>query len=155
MNYACTTSPIRIGDGYAALNAIAGSMLPHTSSTYIAERIGVNAVATAISLLGLIWRETSTGDVGVDGQIEYVDTVGRATGRLLSVQVKSGMSYFAHENNGNWLFYPEDRHRTCWEQHPLPVILILYNPTSGQSYGQTFANNLAEREGIARFRSAK
>jgi hypothetical protein len=34
-------------------------MLP----AFVTERIGINAVATAITKLGLIWRETPTGDV--------------------------------------------------------------------------------------------
>ena len=125
-------------------------MLPQTPSTYITERNGINAVATAISHLGFIWRETPTGDVGVDGQIEHVDTAGRATGRLLSVQVKSGKSYFSLEDDGSWLFYPEDRHRAYWEQHPLPVILVLHNPDTRQSYWTDIRQQLrGERTGRA------
>jgi|GEM_PF-571410 len=110
------------------------TMLPKMPITHLTERIGINAVATAMANVGLIWRETPTGDVGVDGQVEYVDGAGLATGRLLSVQVKSGPSYFAHEKEDAFLFYPEARHRTYWEQHPLPVILVLHNPETSTSY---------------------
>lgn len=109
-------------------------MLPQTPMTYLTERAGINAVATAMASVGLIWRETPTGDVGVDGQVEYVDDEGQATGRLLSVQVKSGPSYFTHEQEEAFLFYPEARHRIYWEQHPLPVLLVLHNPKTSKSY---------------------
>jgi hypothetical protein len=84
--------------------------------------------------LGLIWRETPTGDVGIDGQIEYVDVSGHATGRLLSVQVKSGVSYFTNETDDAYLFYFSAKHRLYMEQHPLPVILVLHNPSTNTSY---------------------
>lgn len=109
-------------------------MLPKTPANYQTERLGVTAVASAIAQMGLIWRETSTGDVGIDGQIEYVNADGLATGRLISVQIKSGTSYFSHETQHSYLFYPEDKHRNYWEQHPLPVILILHDPKGGLSY---------------------
>jgi hypothetical protein len=76
-------------------------MLPQTRPTYVTERIGINAVATAIARIGLIWRETSTGDVGIDGQVEYVSASGHATGRLISVQVKSGLSYSSMRMSAN------------------------------------------------------
>lgn len=109
-------------------------MLPKTPATYLTERAGIVAVATAINSLGLIWRETSSGDVGVDGQIEYVDAQGQATGRLLSVQVKSGPSYLKNETADAFHFYPADKHRHYWEQHPLPVILVLHDPRTSRSF---------------------
>ena len=109
-------------------------MLPKSPTTYQTERLGINAVAVVIARLGLIWRETPTGDVGIDGQIEYVDASGRASGRLLSVQVKSGTSYFANETAGAYLFYLGAKHRRYMEQHPLPVILVLHNPETDTSY---------------------
>ncbi|KWV92596.1 DUF4365 domain-containing protein [Erythrobacter sp. AP23] len=105
-----------------------------TPANYQKERLGINAVATAIASLGCIWRETPTGDVGIDAQIEHVNGKGQATGRLVSVQVKSGISYFGNESGEAYRFYPEDKHRIYWEQHPLPVILVLHHPDSQQSY---------------------
>ena len=109
-------------------------MLPAIPANYRTERLGIAAVATAIANLGLIWRETPTGDVGIDGQIEHVNAEGLATGRLVSVQVKSGLSYLAHETDNGFRFYPDEKHRRYWEQHPLPVLLVLHNPETHQSY---------------------
>lgn len=66
---------------------------PKFSHTKQQERYGVNAVAVAVARLGLIWRETQSADVGIDGQIEYVTPEGAATGRMVAVQIKCGLSY--------------------------------------------------------------
>ncbi|QCB57044.1 DUF4365 domain-containing protein [Sphingopyxis sp. PAMC25046] len=125
-------------------------MLPQSPRNYQTERLGVNAVAVAVARLGLIWRETPTGDVGIDGQIEYVDAAGHATGRLLSVQVKSGISYFANETEDAFLFYFDAKHRRYIEQHPLPVLLILHNPDTDISYWADVRQQLrGERAGAA------
>jgi hypothetical protein len=81
-----------------------------------------------------IWREIGTGDVGIDGHIEFVNADGFATGRLVAVQVKAGPSYFSHPSPRGWKFYPEKKHRVYWESFSLPVLLVLHEPVSGKSY---------------------
>jgi len=95
------------------------------------ERAGVLAVATELNRLGLIWRETPMADVGIDGQIEFVDDAGRLTGRLVAAQIKSGDSYF-QDGGEEWRFTPHDRHRFYWERFPLPVLLFLHSATEGR-----------------------
>ncbi len=74
--------------------------LPNFSAESVQERIGVNQVALTVSELGQIWRETPMADVGIDGQIEYVDGQGNATGCLVAAQVKSGPSYLIEAAGG-------------------------------------------------------
>jgi len=105
---------------------------PKVDAQFREEREGVNAVARIAANLGLIWRENQMKDVGIDGQIEYVNGDGFATGRFIAVQVKSGESYFKHEEDKFWKFYPEKKHRLYWERFPIPVILVLHNPTTSQ-----------------------
>ena len=62
------------------------------------ERRGINAVAVAAARMGQIWSETATADVGIDGQLEFVDENGFATGKTVAVQVKSGPSFFKNED---------------------------------------------------------
>lgn len=81
---------------------------------------------------GMIWRENIIKDLGIDGQIEYVTPGGQATGRLVAVQVKSGPSHFEHEHDNCWRFYPEHKHLLYWERFPIPVILVLHDPSTGQ-----------------------
>lgn len=108
--------------------------LPKTGNPYAQERLGIAAVQGYAARRQQIWRETGTGDVGIDGNLEYVNTDGFATGRLVAVQVKAGPSYFAHPTAHGWKFYPEEKHRRYWEGFPLPVLLVLHDPASGASY---------------------
>lgn len=58
------------------------------------DRKGVAATQQIVTTeLESIFRERPTDDYGIDAQIEIVET-GTATGRLLAVQIKSGLSYF-------------------------------------------------------------
>lgn len=108
--------------------------LPKAGTPYAQERLGIAAVQSYAASRQQIWRETGTGDVGVDGNLEYVNTNGFATGRIVALQVKSGPSYFAHPSERGWKFYPEAKHRNYWESFPLPVLLVLHDPVSGASY---------------------
>lgn len=104
--------------------------LPRTPSNLQQERAGSLAVAIQLNRFGLIWRETPMADVGIDGQIEFVDDDGRVTGRLVAAQVKSGESYFVG-SGPDWRFYPDEKHRFYWERFPLPVVLFLHSPNRG------------------------
>lgn len=108
--------------------------LPRVGNTYSQERLGIAAVLRYAADRKQIWRETGTGDVGIDGQLEFVNQNSFATGRTVAVQVKAGPSYFEHETDGGWKFYPEAKHRNYWETFALPVLLVLHNTDTGQSY---------------------
>lgn len=101
---------------------------PNVPETVFTEREGVIYVALAVNRAKCLWRETVMHDVGIDGQIEYVDPDGSATGRLVLVQVKSGISYFARSSSDTVEFRPPPAHRAYWERAPLPVILVLHDP---------------------------
>ena len=68
--------------------------LPKVGTTYVQARRGIAAVQNYAAAKGLIWRETGTGDVGIDGQLEFVNPDGFATGRTIAMQVKAGPSFF-------------------------------------------------------------
>jgi hypothetical protein len=107
---------------------------PTAGTNYAQERQGIAAIQSYAALRRQIWRETRTGDVGVDGHIEFVTQDGCATSQIVAVQVKSGLSYFDKRSARGWKFYPEDKHRNYWEFFPLPVLLVLHNPESGIAY---------------------
>lgn len=108
-------------------------MLPKVSPNSYKERLGIIKVASVVNEAFCIWRETPTHDVGIDGQIEHVNSQSFATGRIVAVQVKSGESYFSREKEDCFLFYPEEKHIAYWSSFPTPVVLIMHNPTSGQT----------------------
>ncbi|MER7577366.1 DUF4365 domain-containing protein [Streptomyces sp. NPDC126514] len=98
------------------------------SSNTFMERRGVRKVDELVGEAGCLWRETPMHDVGIDGQIEYVDNQGRATGRLVAVQIKAGPSYFSSRADGIVRFRPNGKHRNYWASFPVPVVVILYHP---------------------------
>lgn len=108
-------------------------LLPKYIDTRKVERTGVHKVALVLSEMGLIFRETSNSDTGVDGQIEEVDENNNATGRIMAVQIKSGSSYL-HENGTNWTFYVDEAHKNYWRLFPIPVMLLVYNPNDKNVY---------------------
>lgn len=120
--------------------------LPKYIDTNKTERIGVHKVALILSEMGLIFRETSNSDTGVDGQIEVVDEHNYAISRIMAVQIKSGSSYL-HDNGNNWHFYVDEAHKNYWRLFPIPVMLVVYNPTDGKAYfiDAKFALNTNEK----------
>jgi hypothetical protein len=100
------------------------------------ELLGVFKVALMLTELGFIFRQTSNTDVGIDGQIEYVNSAGEATGKIVAVQIKSGDSYLKEnkEDKDNWIFYPSEKHKVYWEMFPIPVILLVYSPSRDKIY---------------------
>lgn len=107
--------------------------MPAVSRTVWKERAGIISVAAEVNRLGLIWREQPLPDVGIDGQIEFVDNEGHATGRIVAVQAKSGSSYFEGAA-GDWPFRPDEKHRFYWEIFPIPVLLMLHSPAEQRTY---------------------
>ena len=100
------------------------------------ERLGVNAVADIVTKdLEWIWREQLVADFGIDGQIEAVDRDNKPTGQLFAVQVKAGASYFRGSLQ-NVRFYTDGDHMKYWDQHVLPVILLLHDPNNKQTLWQ-------------------
>lgn len=101
---------------------------PKAPDTVFTERAGVIQVAWVVNAAKCLWRETPMHDVGIDGQIEYVDSDNHATGRTVLAQIKSGVSYFARRSSSLVTYTPEAKHIAYWERSAWPVILILHNP---------------------------
>ncbi len=57
------------------------------------ERALVGDVISTVALAGQISREFNVSDHGIDMEIEFKDDQGRATGKRLYLQLKSGESY--------------------------------------------------------------
>jgi len=76
-----------------------------------------------------IWRPTPNHDIGIDGQIEFLELGSSiSTGNIVAVQCKSGPSYFVNQNKYFVKYYPKVKHIRYWSKLNLPVILILHNP---------------------------
>lgn len=119
--------------------------LPNVGNSHLNERLGISALQMYAAKNGQIWRETNSSDVGIDGQLEYVSN-GYATGRLVAVQSKSGLSYFQHSTSNGWKFYPAEKHLRYWEAFALPVILTLHNPDDEKTYWVDVQRSLRTQE---------
>ncbi len=90
---------------------------------------GVNAVEAIFLSMGWIFRRQLESDFGIDAHAEIVEN-GQPTGQLIALQIKSGPSFFRTRSE-NYVFRGETRHLEYWENHSLPVILVLHNPENG------------------------
>ena len=99
-------------------------------SNIIQERKGIEKVQAVCTGMTAIWRTTPSPDLGIDGQVEFLEPGSVvSTGYLIAVQVKSGESYFRRSNSTHVKYYPSERHRRYWQRLNLPVVLILHNPS--------------------------
>lgn len=128
--------------------------LPKLPNQFYAERKAVLKIADLVNQQGHIFRETPHTDVGLDGQIEYVNVENEPTGGLLAVQIKYGDSYLT-DRNDHWIFYPKKKHVQYWINYPIPVILFIYSPTSKCTYFariQEELNSNPQQKGVKIFK---
>lgn len=75
---------------------------------------------------GQIFRPTPNSDWGIDGEIEFKDNNGNASGRRVYLQLKSGDSYLEQRKDGREVFkIPKKRHVEYWTAHEYPVMLVI------------------------------
>lgn len=99
------------------------------------EDNGIVAIHSVCSRMRAIWRPTPNHDIGIDGQIELLEDDGcTSTGNIISVQSKSGPSYFTHQDDHCVFFYPTERQKRYWRVLKLPIILVLHNPDTSETY---------------------
>jgi hypothetical protein len=76
---------------------------------------------------GEIFRPTPTSALGIDGEIEFRDDQGEASGRRVYLQLKLGNRYLQLANaNGKEVFrIKHEGHRTYWQSQAHPVMLVI------------------------------
>ena len=109
--------------------------LPQIGSSLTASA-GVTAVTHAVENgMGWLFRPQPEHDFGVDGHIEVVTGSPRvATGRLISVQIKAGDSFFREGDEVGWHVYIPKPTVNYWLRGSLPHILVLVRPRSGKCF---------------------
>lgn len=91
------------------------------------ELILVGHAFSIVAEAGQIFRPTSNSDHGIDGEIEFKDDKGRASGKRLYVQLKSGDSYLKkRQRDGSEIFQIKNpRWADYWQQQAYPVMLVV------------------------------
>lgn len=93
------------------------------------EDKGLHKIYGICIYMNAIWRPTPNHDIGIDGQIEFLESgTNLSTGHIVAVQSKSGPSYFENQDENYVKYYPEEKHKRYWKRLKLPVIIILHNP---------------------------
>lgn len=101
------------------------------------DREGVAGVQSIVTrrMKRWIFREQPTDDYGIDAQLEIVDGE-VVTGKLIGLQIKSGVSYFSKQAEGGWWFYLDLDDLDYWLKHSLPVLVVLYDESRDQAFWQ-------------------
>ncbi len=74
-----------------------------------------------------IFRQVTMFDHGIDGEVEFKDNDGKASGKKIYVQLKSGNSYLrTRKGDGREVFdITNDRHLDYWVSQPVDVYLVI------------------------------
>lgn len=109
---------------------------------------GVAAIHHLVSRkMKWIFRSVTGPDVGIDAIVEQTG-LGKATARWLSLQIKSGRSYFTETTDHGVVFRDSLEHLRYYRRHQLPVVVVLYDPLADEAIWQVVGEYAVEtREG--------
>jgi HEAT repeat protein len=91
------------------------------------EGVLVHEVGKVVFEAGHIFRPTLNNDWGIDGEIEFKNDEGNASGRRVYLQLKSGDSYLrTRMRDGKQIFSIKNpRHAEYWQAQAYPVLLVI------------------------------
>jgi GTPase SAR1 family protein len=91
------------------------------------ELILVGQAITISAEANQIFRPLIWADWGIDGEIEFRNDKGEASGKHVYLQLKSGDSYtYTRKSDGKEIFTIKNpRHPEFWLNHPSPVMLVI------------------------------
>jgi len=95
--------------------------------TQALEQILIGHVLAVTGEANQIFRPAPMLDYGIDGEVEFKDNNGRASGKKIYVQLKSGNSYLrTRKSDGSEVFDVKDeRHLKYWISQPVDVYLVI------------------------------
>ncbi|PIB43078.1 hypothetical protein AOA59_18340 [Pseudomonas sp. 2822-15] len=97
----------------------------------IMGRTGVHLVGMKVHKdLKWIFRELSSTDLGIDGEIEARLDDNTSHGKRLSLQIKCGPSYLKEESEECFIYRGDYKHLRYWTELSEPVIIVLCDPES-------------------------
>ncbi len=95
--------------------------------TQALEQILIGHMMAIAGEANQIFRPTTMFDHGIDGEVEFKDNDGKASGKRIYIQLKSGNSYLrTRESDGSEVFdIKNDRHLDYWTNQPVDVYLVV------------------------------
>jgi DNA-directed RNA polymerase subunit RPC12/RpoP len=91
------------------------------------EQILLGHVQATAGEAGQIWRPTSFGGSGIDGEIEFKDQKGQASGQRIYLLLKSGNSYLETLKKDDVEIFriKHEGHASYWQKQAYPVWLVI------------------------------
>jgi WD40 repeat protein/RNase P subunit RPR2 len=95
--------------------------------TQALEQILIGHMMATCGEANQIFRPTAMFDNGIDGEVEFKDNNGKASGKKIYVQLKSGNSYLRdRKSDGSEVFdVKNERHLEYWTSQPVDVYLVI------------------------------
>ena len=95
--------------------------------TQALEQILIGHMMAIAGEANQIFRSVTMFDYGIDGEVEFKDDDGKASGKRIYVQLKSGNSYLrTRKRDGSEVFdVKNDRHLEYWIGQPVDVYLVI------------------------------
>jgi WD40 repeat protein len=95
--------------------------------TQALEQILIGHMMAVCGEANQIFRPVTMFDYGIDGEVEFKDDDGLASGKKIYVQLKSGNSYLRRRrNDGREVFdVKNERHLNYWIYQPVDVYLVI------------------------------
>jgi len=112
---------------------------PQYTPTAKQGNIGVGIVSRIVEGFGWLFKKNPQEfDFGIDGQIEIVSANGAVTGQMLACQIKCGKSYLMESDRWGYVYRGETKHFNYLANYPVPVIIVLCDPDSGEAFWEVF-----------------
>ena len=103
---------------------------------------GVHAISRVINEFGWIFkRNHQEFDFGIDAQIEIVGLGGFVTGQVVAVQIKYGKAFFKEKTSLGYVYRGERKHFNYLCNYPVPTLIMICEPQSGEIYWEEFTPN--------------
>jgi RNase P subunit RPR2 len=95
--------------------------------TQALEQILIGHMMAVCGEANQIFRPVTMFDYGIDGELEFKDNDGKASGKKIYVQLKSGDSYLrTRKHDGHEVFdVKNERHLDYWVNQPVDVYLVI------------------------------
>lgn len=95
--------------------------------TQALEQILIGHMMATCGEANQIFRPLTMFDYGIDGEVEFKDDNGKASGKRIYIQLKSGNSYLRkRKRDGTEIFdVTNDRHLDYWTSQPVDVYLVI------------------------------
>lgn len=105
--------------------------------TQALEQILIGHMMAIAGEANQIFRPTTMFDYGIDGEVEFKDDNGKASGKKIYIQLKSGNSYLrTRKSDASEVFdVTNERHLEYWISQPVDVYLVI-RQTDETSGGQ-------------------